>query len=144
MLNDVHEAAIISMGVAATASTITRASIFEWLRGLAMYQGKWAEKLATCPYCLGHWLALAAVLWWQPRLVNSGAGPGAQIMDFAMTTMAVVCANALLCGLIQRATWPNLHSGLEGKVESLEEDNDALREALGEAKKVILKLQGEE
>lgn len=52
----------LSLCTASISYTITWAGIFEGLRKQISKLGNWFEDLIHCPYCLGHYIALAIML----------------------------------------------------------------------------------
>ena len=71
MTETIGQLLIIALAVSAASMTISQTPPF---RGLRLCAARWrpvAGRLLDCPYCLAHWLALAAVaffrpFWWLP------------------------------------------------------------------------------
>ena len=54
--------------------------------------------LFTCFYCMSHWVVIAAVLIYQPRLIQSGS----LVCDLIVSTFFTITISALACGLLFR------------------------------------------
>lgn len=70
MTETVGQILLLALSVSAASMTIAETAVFRRLRLCA---ARWRPlgKLLQCPYCLSHWLALAAVgtyrpSWWLP------------------------------------------------------------------------------
>lgn len=96
-------AAVVILG-AATASvslTLAYAEAFAWMRNLLArvpIGGRALQKLFQCPYCLSHWVGLAAVLAFGERAVAVG-----EPWDAAITTLLVVVAAAPISWIVFNA-----------------------------------------
>lgn len=67
-----------------------------------MSRARWLYELVSCPYCFGHYVALAAVLIYRPRpLVTTW-----WFFDYAISCFLVVTVATLFAGLIHRALDP--------------------------------------
>lgn len=79
--------------------TLTRATMFRFLREFADKRLPFIGELLHCPYCTSHWLALGAVMVYRPRLVDSGFLP----IDLVVSGFVMVTLASFACGLIHRA-----------------------------------------
>ena len=104
---------VLALAVAAVAVTFTRAKVSRpWRQFLerraypdlphttnARRGWTFVCEAFQCPYCLSHWLALAAVGVYRPIIVSCGAWP----IDLLVSAMAIVALSAWCAGLIFRA-----------------------------------------
>jgi hypothetical protein len=65
------EILVLSMTTACLSFTISESALVRPLRAWLARRSAVAGRLACCGYCLGHWIALALVLVYQPGLVSS-------------------------------------------------------------------------
>lgn len=86
---------LVSLAVATTSMTVTRAIIFSPMRRWVKARNKWLGELVSCPYCFSHWVAFAAVLVVRPTLTTSWYP-----VDLLISALAVVGLAAMFCGLI--------------------------------------------
>lgn len=117
-----------ALAISALSVTASKSALFEaprrWVKGPL-------GKLFSCPYCLSHWFALAAVAWL----------PLASLANAFVTLFALVSLSAMITGV----TIQLLHQGeherdaLQQRLEKLEEElfltqttRDAYRQALKE------------
>jgi len=86
---------ILMLAVCAVTLTLTKSSMFKWLRDLAWRAHPVIGKMASCPYCMSHWVALTAVGVYQPR-------PIALIWpaDMVVSWFAIVGAAALFNAIV--------------------------------------------
>ncbi len=89
----------LSAAIAAISLTVTRAVVFRWWREWVDSKNKFIGELFTCPYCFSHWLSIAAVIIYQPRLVTSNI----LILDLIVSIFVMVTVSSLFCGLVVRA-----------------------------------------
>jgi len=71
MTETIAQLLIIALAVSAASMTISQTPPFRALRLCAARWRPFAGRLLDCPYCLSHWLALAACAifrpsWWLP------------------------------------------------------------------------------
>jgi hypothetical protein len=78
MTETIGELFLLALAVSAASMTVSQTAAFRPVRLCAAY---WTPlgKLLRCPYCLSHWLALAAVAfyrpsWWLPVEVFAVVG----------------------------------------------------------------------
>lgn len=92
----------LSVVTAALSFTVTETKLFEpwrqWLDGKSRFWGG----LFACGYCLGHWISLALVAIYRPRLFE-GWWP----LDYLLTGVAIAWLAAfqwaLLCWWMDKA-----------------------------------------
>lgn len=97
-------AAAIGGGAFIVARSKIGMPVRAWLRKRAPRGWVWAKlaELVACPFCLSVWMAGAACLIYNVRLVHGG-GP----LDWLTTTLAVSAASMLSTHIINFAvTWP--------------------------------------
>jgi hypothetical protein len=80
----------LSLAVGAVSVTVSKTKACGPLRRLAARGGGWLRDLVHCPYCLSHWLALAAVAIYRPRVTGSEVA----VLDFAASLFILVALAA--------------------------------------------------
>ena len=96
------QAALLSAVTASLSYTITETKIFEpfrnWLKGKNEFMGK----LFSCGYCMGHWIALALVAWFQIRIFSTW-----WLLDYVLTISVIAWLSGfqwiLMCLLMEKA-----------------------------------------
>lgn len=122
---------VIAVACSAAAMTITKASIFEYLREWVAARNQWLGKLVSCPYCTSHWLAAAGALTIDP-LSHSFT------IHMVVTSFVIVAVSAPICRLIG---WAMYHRDFKGEIAALETQNSQLRENLVKSRSVIMEQQ---
>ncbi len=89
----------LALAVSACSMTLTKAKVFKGAREWVGTWSRWLYGLATCPYCMSHWLAFAAVAAYRPRPVRSGV----LLLDLAVAAFAIIALAAFSSGVIYRA-----------------------------------------
>jgi hypothetical protein len=89
----------LALAVAAVAMTVGRSNVFAPLRTFVDDRSRWFGELVSCPYCVSHWLAFAAVAVYRPRIVDSGV----VLADYAVAAFALVSLATFACAIIVRA-----------------------------------------
>ena len=96
-----RQVALLSLVVASVAFTISEAAVFAGLRERAKRWSPWSGKLASCGYCLGHWVAFGLVAIYRPRLFE-GWWP----LDYFLTALVIAWLAAFqwaaLCWLMDK------------------------------------------
>ena len=64
------EIIILSFAAASVSFTVTETNIFNPLRKWAEKQNGLLGKMLSCGYCFGHWVALALVAAYRPKLFD--------------------------------------------------------------------------
>jgi hypothetical protein len=107
--------------------TITRGSLFSWLRDWMWKRGEFVGNLFSCPYCLAHWVSLWIVLLGNPGLIFHP-------YKLILSVFAVI-GISMVCGWI-------VYRCYKGIVDApdLSGENEALREALGKARAMLEEL----
>lgn len=100
-LHAVVNCVVLAFSVAAASFTIARTKITLPLRQAIANRSTWFGNLLQCPYCVSHWLALAAVLVFQPRPINHWLP-----VDLLAAWFFVVAVSAGVIGVIGRAIAP--------------------------------------
>jgi len=99
-LRDYLDVLALSLVVSTTSVTVGKARVFRGLRAMTAGWGEWWGALFHCPYCLSHWIALALVLVYRPRVIH---GPFPAIDElvslFAIVALASVWSR-LVCGAL--------------------------------------------
>lgn len=105
--------------------TITRGSLFTWLREWMWKRGEFVGNLFSCPYCLAHWVALGIILWSNPSLIFHP-------LELVISVFIVI-GLSMVCGWI-------VYKSYKGIVDmpDLSGENEALREALGKAREALI------
>lgn len=99
MGSELSRVVVLVLACAAISMTISKAGIFRSVRVWVKSKSEFFGEMILCPYCVSHWLALAATLLYRPRLITSGWW----LVDYFVTIMVIVCLAALVAGLIFRA-----------------------------------------
>ena len=66
------QVAVLSLAIGVVSLTLTQAAIFEWLRDWIEDRSEFLGELFNCPYCMAHWVALGAMIIYQPMLIGTG------------------------------------------------------------------------
>ena len=88
--------AVIAVAAASISYTITMTELFAPLRAWAPKLGHMIGYLFSCFYCMSHWVVIAAVLLYQPRLIHSSS----LVADLVVSTFFTITLSALVCGLL--------------------------------------------
>lgn len=122
LLTDLGRLLILALATSALSITLTKSSMFEPARELIK---RWPVlyKLATCPYCTSHWIALVIVIHEPLR-----AGYGGAIID----VFAVVGLSAILAGLAIKLLHLDQHEAakLQNALAEAEVERDHYRQVL--------------
>ena len=86
---------LLGLAVGTVSYTITKGSIFGPLRVWVIERSYWLGKLMQCPYCMSHWVAIAAMLAFHPRMIG-----GHVVADYIATGFALTGLSALVAGSI--------------------------------------------
>ncbi|MBI2922838.1 MAG: DUF1360 domain-containing protein [Planctomycetes bacterium] len=81
---------LLSFVTASIAFTVSETVVFRTFRETATRWSPWLGKLFSCGYCLGHWIALALVAAYRPRVFSS---PFA-VLDYGLTALLVAWSAA--------------------------------------------------
>ena len=95
MPDELWQAFKLSLVTAAVAFTVAETKLFAPLREATDRKAPLLGSLLSCGYCLGHWVALALVIAYRPRLFQWW-GP----LDYSATFLAVAWMSALQWGLL--------------------------------------------
>lgn len=87
---------IIALASANISITITQTEIFQPLRLLANKAGHMIGYLFHCFYCMNHWVVIAAMCIYQPRLITSPY----PIVDWIVTTFVTISLSVFLSGVV--------------------------------------------
>ncbi len=91
--------AFLSLAVSTMSMTITKAKVSKPLRDAIINRNKWFGELFSCPNCMSHWLAFAAVAIYRPVVVNCGV----YVIDLCTSVLVVVALASFSSYLIYRA-----------------------------------------
>ncbi len=83
----------LAVPTASVAFTITKTTMFGWLRKRFNPDG-WIYDLLTCPYCMCHWVAGFFVAIFRPQPTDSGS------FDLVFSLFAIVTMAALIIQLM--------------------------------------------
>lgn len=86
---------LLGLCCATLSYTLTKGSIFGPLRMWMIRRSYWLGKLAQCPYCTSHWVALGAMIIFQPKMIG-----GSMWADYTATWFALTGLSALGAGSI--------------------------------------------
>lgn len=86
---------ILGLATATVSTTVGSSKLFRGLRSWVATQSPFWGELISCPYCLGHWVALFAVLLYNPPAT-------ALAVDLIIQWLAVTALSAVTSGLIGR------------------------------------------
>ncbi len=93
---------LLSLVSASVAFTISETAIFRGTRQWLHAKNEWLGKLASCGYCLGHWIAFALVAIYRPRVFE-----GWRPLDFLLTAIVISWLAAFqwaaLCWMMTKA-----------------------------------------
>ncbi len=67
----VEQVVLFSLVTASIAFAISAAGLFEGMREQLILWNPWLGKLASCGYCLGHWISFGRVVIYQPRILRA-------------------------------------------------------------------------
>ena len=87
---------ILALAVSAIAMSMTQGSIFASFRTSVAAHSKWFGELVSCFFCLGHWVAAAAVVVFRPRPLRTEWIAA----DLIAAWFAIVALATLVSGLI--------------------------------------------
>lgn len=93
-----YKIVLLSLVVGSVSITITKSKFFaflrNWLDGLSDFLGE----LFSCPYCMGHWIAIALTVAYQPRPIDSGM----LVLDLGISAFMMIALGAVVSGTIYR------------------------------------------
>lgn len=89
----------IALAVASISMTITKAKVFAFAREVIADTNEWLGELFNCPYCMSHWVSLAAMLVFDPIVLVSPA----PAFSWIATYFALVTISSVTGGLIYKA-----------------------------------------
>lgn len=119
---DIITILILSLAVSAISVTLARGGVFAALRQWVMDRNEWLGKLISCPYCLSHWVALFAVVFYPISMT---------FYSTLVTIFAVVAISAIVSGVIT-VLFPFEQAGDQETIT-------ALKRALEEANTLIFR-----
>lgn len=101
MLALVMRMVILSWVTATISLTLTRTYIFKKPRDWLRRRSEWWDKLASCPYCTSHWVALFLSLVFDTRILASRVpGVAGEVIDSLLGVFFIVALAAVEIGLI--------------------------------------------
>ena len=117
MVNNMIE--IIQMGlvVGVISITITKGSIFGWLRDRC---SGWIGELLSCPYCMAHWVSLVMVISGDIGIIN-------RPYELVMRVFSVIGISMMAGWLVYRGWMGMVVRDMSGEVEVLREELGRLR-----------------
>lgn len=93
---------LLSLVTASVALILSETAVFAGMRERAKTWNPWLGKLASCGYCLGHWVAFGLVAIYRPRLFQAW-----WLLDYFLTALAIAWLAAFqwaaLCWLMGKA-----------------------------------------
>lgn len=88
------ELILLSFANACIAYTISQTLIFQPFRQVVAHYNDFLGELASCGYCLGHWIAFILVAIYQPHVIQSY-----WILDWFITSLMLTWLSAIQWGL---------------------------------------------
>ncbi|MAS94939.1 MAG: hypothetical protein CMO55_17215 [Verrucomicrobiales bacterium] len=89
----------LSIVTACISFSVSETKLFEPLRNWISARSSFCGELVKCPYCFGHWVSLALVLIYQPRIVDVWL-----FLDLAISVFVIAWLGAfqalLMCRLM--------------------------------------------
>jgi hypothetical protein len=110
----------LALPVAVISLTITKAGVFEPLRK-KMNDESFLKKLATCPYCMSHWISILVTVIYRPVVFTSSF----YLVDLFISALTIVAVSTPLCWFIYRSY---------KTIDPSNRETNALREALMRAR----------
>lgn len=92
------ECLVIAIAAASISYTITMTELFAPVRSWSQKLGHMIGYLFTCFYCMSHWVVIAAVLIYRPRLIQSDL----LSVDLIVSIFFTITVAAFACGLLFR------------------------------------------
>ena len=89
---------VLAVAAASISYTVTMTELFAPLRSWSQKLGHMVGYLFSCFYCMSHWVVIAAVLLYQPRLIHSNM----LAVDLIVSIFFTITIAALVCGLLFR------------------------------------------
>ncbi len=89
----------LAAAIASLSSTITLAKISKPFRAWISSKSSWIGSLFSCSYCFSHWVALAAVVWYKPRIIVSSVA----FVDYFTTWFCLVALASVVTLFIKLA-----------------------------------------
>jgi hypothetical protein len=99
MIVDLISLFVLSLAVAALSLTLTKAKVSAPARRWIKKKSYWLGELASCPYCMSHWLSFGMVAAFRPVIAHSGFF----LLDLFVSAFAIVAIAAMAVGLIFKA-----------------------------------------
>lgn len=119
MLLNLFELLFLAFAVGTCAVTMALTPVFRAWRVWVTKRSAFVGKLFSCPYCLSHWIAFAAVLLFDVRVVESHVRYIGPVATFLMNAFILVALSAPVARLIYWA-----HSGISAPNNEDEEDEE--------------------
>ncbi len=92
-----YQITVMAFAVSAIAVTITKAKVFQPIRGWIKSKSVWLGDLFSCPYCLSHWLAIIIVAIYQPDMFSFFL-----ILDLIIAIFLMIAFSAIVSGIITK------------------------------------------
>ena len=93
---------LLSIVTASVAFTLSETMVFVGLRDWLKARALWLGKLASCGYCLAHWVAFGLVAVYRPRLFEAW-----WLLHYFLTVLVIAWLAAFqwgaLCWLMEKA-----------------------------------------
>lgn len=121
-MTDLQQIAVLALATSAISITVARGGVFSSQRKWLLKHHNWLGRLASCPYCMSHWVAGVLVAIYQPVVVAVWLP-----LDLIISLFIMVALSAVVTGIITRLI----------PFEAEGEEVAQLREALEIARKII-------
>lgn len=115
---------VLALATAAISLTAAKGRIFAPVRTSISIRSEWLGKLASCPYCTSHWVAIALVAIYRPVLI-----PHWIILDLILSVFVTVAISAVVSGMIQWLSSSHSEMMQEDSSEEIEQLRAALQVA---------------
>lgn len=99
-MNVLWQLLFLSLAVAAISTTISLSSLFAPVRRWCRRRSRWLGKLVNCAYCSSHWIAFAAVAWYDPRIMG-----GWWVANWVVAVFAVIAIANVVTGIIRKLNY---------------------------------------
>ncbi len=92
-----YQLVALASAVSAISVTLTKSQLFASMRTWVRSQSRWLGKLASCHYCMSHWVSFVMVAIYQPVVVAKWWP-----IDLLVSAFILVAISAIISGLITK------------------------------------------
>ncbi len=108
-----YQVIVLALATAAISVTIAKARMFASVRKWIAERNEWLGDLASCNYCMSHWVSIAFVVIYRPVLIPQWIFVDLLVSMFVMVTIAAIVGGVIV----------KLNPFRETRVAQEEEDN---------------------